>query len=168
MKTKAALVLSLITCSGAALAHEGHEHAPATKAPPVPVPAAAPAAPGDHAHPSPHGGIVATVDKDTHIEVLFGDQDMSVWFYDASMKAVAPPADAKATIVVGKEVKKVALPVAKNLDGTATDHLVGAFIASVDAKVSVVVQATVIGKARSARIERAATPSQKIETGTTP
>jgi hypothetical protein len=142
----------------AGLAHEDHEHpkkkatpaAPAPPAPPAaPAAAATPAAhahaPGDHAHESPHGGIVGTVDKDTHVEVLFSDTDVQAWFYDADMKPLPPPADARATVVVGKDVKKLDLPVAKAADGTATDHLGAPFHSMKGKKLSILIQATVAG-----------------------
>lgn len=110
---------------------------------------------GDHAHASPHGGVVATVDKDTHVEVLFTEKDVSVWFYDADMKPVALPADAKASVVVGKFGKKVDLPIAKKADGTPDDHLLAELDLPKDVKVAMVIQATVAGKARTARVERA-------------
>lgn len=158
------VTLALLT-STVALAHEGKEHPPGTDhgaakgksaAPATPAKGGAHSAGEDHDHPSPHGGLVSTVDKETHVEVLFSDTDVKVWFYDGQMKPVALPADAKATAVVGKEVKKLELPVAKNADGTAADHLSAPLATVKDQKVSVVIQATVAGKARSARVERAA------------
>ena len=82
---------------------------------------------------------------------------MKVWFYDANMKPVALPTDAKATVVVGKDVKKLELPVMKNPDGTAGDFLQAALPTVKDQKISMVIQATVLNKARSARLERAVT-----------
>ncbi|MCC7111535.1 MAG: hypothetical protein IT382_19735 [Deltaproteobacteria bacterium] len=143
-----ALVLLTLAAATAAAAHEGHEHAP-------PPPPAAHAA-GDHAHASPHGGVVATIDGQTHVEVLFLDKDFRVWFYDGDMKPVALPTDAKATVVVDKKVSKLDLPVAKKADGTPDDHLTGALALPAAQKASLVIQATLLGKARSARVEREA------------
>lgn len=173
MKTKTKTMLMTVTLalltSTVALAHEGKEHPAGTdhsaakaKGKAAPAKPAAPAAPAahsageDHDHPSPHGGLVSTVDKETHVEVLFSDTDVKVWFYDSQMKPVTLPADAKATAVVGKDVKKLELPGAKNPDGTAADHLSAPLATVKDQKVSIVIQATVAGKARSARVERAA------------
>ncbi len=152
------VAIMVVGTAASAGAHEGHEHA----APPPAAPSHGHADHADHAnhedhdHPSPHGGIVATVDRDTHMEALFTDAEVSVWFYDAEMKPLAPPTDAKATLVVGKDVKKMELPVMKNPDGTLADHLLVALASKADQKITVVVQATVAGKSRSGRIERAA------------
>ena len=182
MKTQTMLMtvtLALLT-STVALAHDGQEHpagtdhAPKAKGKTAPAKPATPAAPAahsageDHDHPSPHGGLVSTVDKETHVEVLFSDTDAKVWFYDSHMKPVALPADAKATAVVGKEVKKLELLVAKNPDGTAADHLSAPLATVKDQKVSIVIQATVAGKARSARVERAAGSSAASTPAPTP
>lgn len=114
---------------------------------------------GDHAHASPHGGIVATIDKETHVEVAITDTGFSVWFYDADMKPLPLPGDAKASVAVGKFGKKIDLPVAKKADGSPDDHLLGAIEIPAGQKVAMVIQATVAGKARTARVERpAATP----------
>lgn len=157
---KQILVLSFTVAATSALAHEGKSHPPGEKHDAPQTPPAAPAAhghaPGDHAHESPHGGIVATVDKDTHVEVVFAEKAFGVYFYDANMKPVALPADAKATVVVGKDVKKLDLPIAKKADGTPDDHLVGELAVAADQKAAVVIQATVLGKARSARVEKPA------------
>lgn len=158
----ATLVLFAATAAGA---HEDHEHpSAATKKAAAITPApAAPGAhdpgahnPGDHAHDSPHGGVVATVDKDVHVEALFSETDVKVWFYDAEMKPVALPVDAKATVVVGKDVKKLDLPVMRLVDGTLGDHLNASLVTLKDQKVAMVIQATVGGKPRSARLERPA------------
>lgn len=163
MKAIATAASLLLLLASTASAHDGENHAPPAKDKPAVAPhvPAGAHAPGDHEHASPHGGLVATVDKETHVEVLFTDKHVSVWFYDSAMKPVALPPDAKATIVVGKEVKKLDLPVAKNPDGSTMDHLGAPFVASADSKISVVIQATVAGKARSARVERAAAATSK-------
>jgi hypothetical protein len=155
-------VLVAIAGSAPAFAHEGKRHpgehareAPA-KAKPVP---ADHGAEDDHEHPSPHGGIVATVDRETHVEVKLGEKSVDVWFYDAQMKPVALPTDAKATVVVGKDVKKLELAAAKKPDGTPDDHLAAEIVLPAEQKVAVVIQATVMGKARTARIERKAAPA---------
>lgn len=155
------LVLSfVIAVSSSALAHEGKSHPPSEEheAPKAP-PAGHGHASGDHAHASPHGGIVAAVDKETHIEVVFADKAFGVYFYDADMKPVALPANAKATVVIGKDVKKLDLSIGKKPDGTPDDHLVGELVVAADQKAAVVIQATVLGKACSARVEKPAAPA---------
>lgn len=154
---KRVLALSFVIAAPVALAHEDEKHPPGEhhEAPKAP-PAAQEHAHGDHAHASPHGGIVATVDKETHVELVFGERTLSVWFYDAHLVPVALPTDAKATVVIGKEVKKLALPIAKKADGTPDDHLLGELVVAVDRKAAVVIQATVLGKARSVRVEKPA------------
>ncbi|MCC7075193.1 MAG: hypothetical protein IT383_28020 [Deltaproteobacteria bacterium] len=158
---KRILVVSFLLATSSALAHEGKAHPPGDKheAPKAAPPAAHGHAPGDHAHASPHGGIVATVDKETHVEVVFAEKAFGVYFYDADMRPVALPADAKATVVIGKDLKKLDLPIAKKPDGTPDDHLVGELAVAPDQKAAVVIQATVLGKARSARIEKPAAPA---------
>jgi hypothetical protein len=149
----AAFTIVIALAATPAAAHGDKAHAPppaSSKAKP------AEHGPGDHAHDSPHGGVVATIDKETHVEVRFADNTVAVWFYDADMKPIALPADAKATVVVGTDVKKLDLPVGKTADGKALDHLVGALGVPADQKVAVVIQATLLGKARSARVERKA------------
>lgn len=158
---KRILVLSVLLATSSALAHDGQAHPPGDKheAPKAAPLAAHGHAPGDHAHASPHGGIVATVDKETHVEVVFAEKAFGVYFYDADMRPVALPADAKATVVIGKDVKKLDLPIAKKPDGTPDDHLVGELAVAPEQKAAVVIQATVLGKARSARIEKPAAPA---------
>ena len=145
---KRILIAAVFFGATAAVAHDGEPHAPPAK--PTATPAAA-GHDGDHEHASPHGGIVATVDKELHVEAL-----VSVWFYNAEMELVTLPADGKATIVVGKEVKKVDLPVVKKPDGSLGDHLHASLATGKDQKVAMVIQATVAGKARTVRVERAA------------
>ena len=157
---KRILIAAVFFGATAAVAHDGEPHAPPAKKPTA-TPAAA-GHDGDHEHASPHGGIVATVDKELHVEALFSEQDVSVWFYNAEMELVALPADAKATIVVGKEVKKLDLPVVKKPDGRLGDHLHATLATAKDQKVAMVIQATVAGKARTVRVERApSTPAPK-------
>lgn len=156
---KRMLTLSLFIAVPSALAHGDEKHPPgehqdAPKAPP----AAEGLARGDHAHASPHGGVVATIDKETHVEVVFGERVLLVYFYDANFTPVALPTDAKATVVLGKEIKKLALPIGKKPDGTPGDHLVGELVVAAEQKAAVIIQATVLGKARSARVERLAAP----------
>lgn len=173
MKRILFLSFAVATLATSALAHEGKSHPPGdkhdAKAPASPAAPAAPASPassaapghaaGDHAHDSPHGGIVATVDKDTHVEIVFADKSFGVYFYDANMKPVALPTDAKATVVIGKDVKKLDLPIAKKPDGAPDDHLVGELGVAAGQKAAIVIQATVLGKARSARVEKPAAPA---------
>lgn len=163
---KRALVLSFVLAAPVALAHEDEPHPPGEHhdAPKVPPPPPQAQAPGDHAHASPHGGVVVTVDKETHVEVVFGERAFTVYFYDAHLAPVALPTDAKGTVVIGKEVKKVVLPIAKKPDGTLDDHLVGELAVAADRNAAVVIQATVLGKARSVRVEKpaaAAAPAPK-------
>jgi hypothetical protein len=157
-RTGTGLVLLALALAVPAIAHEGKKHPPGDHkpAPEAPKSEKAEHGPGDHAHASPHGGLVATVDKDTHVEVLITDKELHVWFYDADMKPLALPADAKGTVVIGKEVKKLDLPIGKRPDGSADDRLVGALAVPADQKVAVVIQATVGGKARTGRVERKA------------
>jgi hypothetical protein len=152
------IVIAAVAASSA-FAHEGKPHAPGDKhetSPATTPPAAHGHAPGDHAHESPHGGIVATIDKETHVEVVFAEKAFGVYFYDADMKSIALPADAKATVVVGRDVKKLDLPIAKKTDGTPDDHLVGELAVAADQKAALVIQATLLGKARTARVEKLA------------
>ena len=166
---KRILVLSFLLATSSALAHEGAAHPPGEhEAPKAAPPAAHGHAPGDHAHSSPHGGIVATVDKETHVEVVFAEKTLGVYFYDADMKPVALPVDAKATVVIGKDAKKLDLPIAKKADGTPDDHLVGELAVAPGQKAAVVIQATVLGKARSARIEKAAAAAAPAPAPATP
>lgn len=168
-RTGTGLVLLALALAAPAIAHEGKQHPPGEhKQPEAPKSEKAEHGPGDHAHASPHGGLVATVDKDTHVEVLFTDKELHVWFYDAEMKPVALPADAKGTVVIGKDVKKLDLPIAKKPDGSADDHLVAALAVPADQKVAVVIQATVGGKARTGRIERKAAAAAASAPATPP
>ena len=151
------VLAAVIFTSSAALAHGDEHHAP-TK--PAAKPAAKRAAPvqahsaEDHDHPSPHGGQVVTVDKDVHAELLFTDAGVKVWFYDADMAPVAPPKDGKLTLVVGKQTHKLAL--APEAAPAPQDHVAAAVALPKDGKVVALVQGTVNGKPRTARIERAA------------
>ena len=160
-RNMAAAALAALAASSAP-AHDGRSHPPGEThdTPPAAGPPAAPSdrarVPGGHAHQSPHGGIVATIDEDTHIEVVFAARAFAVYFYDTTMKPIALPTDAKATVVVDKGVKKLDLPIAKKADGTPDDHVVGELAVAPDQKAAVVIQATLLGKARTARVEKAA------------
>lgn len=182
MKTKTMLmtVTLALLASTVALAHDGQEHpagtdhSPKAKGKTAPAKPAAPVAPAahsageDHDHPSPHGGLVSTIDKETHVEVLILDHEVKVWFYDSQMKPVALPTDAKATAVAGKDVQKLEFSIAKKPDGTASDYLSARLFTLKDQKVAIVIQATVAGKARSARVERAAGTSAASAPAPTP
>lgn len=101
---------------------------------------------GAHSHESPHGGEVVDI-GDIHAEVVFGEGALLVYFYDADMKPIPAPANGKATLAVGKEVKK------GELLGNV-DHLAGPLGTPAKGKATAVVQATVAGKARTIRAER--------------
>lgn len=155
------LAAAVLTTSASALAHGDEDHGdpqPAAKkpAPAAPAPASATkahAAGEDHDHPSPHGGQVVTVDKDVHAELVFSDGGVKVWFYDANMKPVAPPADGKLTLVVGKQTQKVTL--ANEAAPAPQDYVFAPVTLPKDGKVVAMVQGTVSGKPRTARVERA-------------
>lgn len=148
---KAPLMAALIgagLATAPSLAHEGHDHTP-----PPPAPAKATDKDKDE-HPSPHGGQVIVLDATDHLhaELVFTEAGIALYLYDKDMKPLPPPADAKATVMVGKEVRKLELAV----DAKTPDHAAVTTPLPKDAKVAVVLSATVGGKARSARVERAA------------
>ncbi len=150
---------SFLLGSGGASAHGDEDHGERPPEAKKPSPAATPAAAKahsageDHDHPSPHGGQVVTVDKELHAELVFGDAGLHVYFYDAQMKPVPPPQDGKLTLVVGKETKKVVL--ALEVAPAPQDRLFAPAALPKDGKVVALVQATVNGKPRTARVERA-------------
>ena len=58
---------------------------------------------GGHAHASPHGGEVTGVGSH-HVEFKADSSGtIQVWLLDAKEKTVAPPADAKVTLIGGGE-----------------------------------------------------------------
>lgn len=159
---------AVLSASGAALAHGDEDHGDAKPAPKKAAPAAqaagaakAHSAGEDHDHPSPHGGQVVTVDKDVHAELVFGDTGVKVWFYDANMKPVAPPTDGKLTLVVGKQTQKLTL--ANQAAPAPQDYVFAPVALPKDGKVVALVQGTVSGKPRTARVERAAKATSAAE-----
>jgi len=117
----------------AALAHGGapHDHA----------------AHGAEAHDgSLHGGEHVDL-GDVHAEVVFGEHALLVYFYTPDMKPLPAPPSGKATLAVGKSVKK------GDLTGNM-DHLAGPLGTPASGKATAVVQATVGGKTRTVRAER--------------
>jgi hypothetical protein len=153
------LVMMSLAVAGGAWAHGDKKHPRGEKhADPPKAPSAHDHGTEDHDHESPHGGIVATIDKETHVEMKLTGAQLDLWFYDAHLKPIALPTDAKATVVVGKDVKKLELPIAKKSDGTLDDHLSVALAAApaADQKIALVIQATLLGKSRTARVERKA------------
>lgn len=153
------LLAAALLAPAAASAHGGapHDHAPAQGAKKrTPAPVAQPATP-DHEHPPPHGGQVVDVAADLHVEVVFAPPGVAVYFYDGDMKPLPPPADGKLTLVVGKQTQKLAL--APEAPPAPQDRVVAPATLPQDGKVIALVQATVGGKARTARVERAAAPA---------
>lgn len=154
----AALLLMSVT-----VAAHGNKHEPNKPHPPAAKP--------EHAteHPSPHGGTVFVLDPTDHLhaEVVFNDTGVRVWLFDEDMKPLAPPAAGKATVVVGKEVRKVELKrVEKSSDqpdSVVDPHLAGVTALGKDAKVTVALTLTVSDKVRTGRVERPApsTPPAK-------
>jgi hypothetical protein len=148
------VVVVALLAAPAALAHgdEPHAHAPPAKTAPAPPKSA------DHEHAAPHGGVVVDVAKDLHVEVVFAADGVAAWFYDGAFAPIPAPAEAKLTLVAGKETRKLAL--APPAAPAPPDHLWVATPLPVDGKVVALVQATVGGKPRTARAERpAAAPS---------
>ncbi len=153
----AALAGSLL-CATAAAAHGDRDHAapkPAKKAAPAQA-----AEPAEHTHAAPHAGQLVDIDKDLHAEVVFGPAGIAVFFYDADMKPLPPPTEGKLTLVVGKGTKKVPLALAPL--PAPQDHLFAAEIVPAGTKVVAMMQATVAGKPRTARVERPATAAPAV------
>jgi hypothetical protein len=135
---------------GHALAHDAHDHdAPRRPAPPA---APAPAAPAEIARAAQHGGQVFALDAKDGLsaEALFSATGVELWFFDKDMTAISPPATAKLTLTVGKEVRKLEA----KLDEKKPDRLAIESPLPPDGKVALFVQASVHGKKRSVRVER--------------
>lgn len=80
----------LAACSGEQASAPAPSEPAAPAAPAAPAPAAAPAgdhAGGDHAHASPHGGIVKTVGE-RHVEALFMPGGIMFYVSDSAQKAL--------------------------------------------------------------------------------
>ena len=103
---------------------------------------------GEHEHTAPHGGQVVSLEGHLHVEVLFAADAINLWLSDADGKALPPPKDLSATVIVGQEVKK---PVAR-VEG---DHIVLPGPLPSEGKVVVAAQLTFNGRSRSLRVERA-------------
>ena len=144
---KSLLVAASLAFAPVAFAHGDEPHG--RGAPPAGK-HAAPAA--DHTHAAPHGGVVIDVAKDLHVEVVFAADGVAAWFYDGAFAPLPAPADAKLTLVVGKETRKLTL--APPAAPAPADHLWAATTLPADGKVVALVQATVGGKPRTARAER--------------
>ena len=112
-----------------------------------------------------HAGQLVDAGDGVHAEVLISDRSMSVWFYDSEMKPMALPNDAKATLKVNKETKKLAL--------TKGAGDVGLFAGGLDlpksAKVEVNLKAHVGGKVRTVKLARQEEvfPQPAVTPGTT-
>lgn len=140
-----------------ALAHGDEPHGNAAHPPKgAAAPTTAPAAEHKKEHPRPHGGQVFVVDTADHMhaEAVFEEGGLHLWFYDDQMKPIAAPAEAKATLVVGKEVRKLDLKPMEKFGDKPDAHVGVATALPKDGKLALVVQATVNGKPRSGRVER--------------
>ena len=137
MKLNPKSVLAVVMLFGSATSAFAHDHG------------------GEEHHDQPaapqHGGQLVSVD-DVRAEVLFSDTGVSVWFYDAAMKPLAPPKDGKITLTVGKDVKKVDLKV----DAKMPEMAMATVAVPKDAASDLLVEGTVGGKARSIKLARPA------------
>jgi hypothetical protein len=132
--TRSILATSMLLMAPAAFAHEGHDHHAAA----------------DHKHGSPHGGLVQTVGSQ-HVEALVQDAKLSVWVLDGQEKTVAPPAEAKAIVLVNKKSFAVALKASgEALVGTLPADAVHQ-MAETKGKATVVVTLTVDGTVQSVK-----------------
>lgn len=104
---------------------------------------------GRHAHKSPHGGEVQTVGK-YHLEGLVKDGKLVVYLLDGEENPLPAPAEAKATVLMGKMKHDLVL----KLDGDCVSAALPAGMAG--QKMTAVVTLTLDGKAESARFSLAA------------
>ncbi len=152
--------LAVVAVAVPALAHQGHDHHDKPAEP-------------EHKtgeHPQPHGGQVFVLDATDHLhaEVVFGETGLHLWLYDADMKPLTPPADAKVTLVVGKEVRKLDLKLMEKFGDKPDAHLGVDTALPKDGKVAAVLQLTFNGKLRSGRVERTQPVSATAPTTPTP
>jgi hypothetical protein len=103
---------------------------------------------------APHGGQMFIVDAKDGVmgEVVFAATGVELFFYDKDLQPSAPPATAKLTLTVGKEVRKLEA----KLDEKKPDRLAVESPLPAEAKVALFVDAQIAGKKRTVRVQREA------------
>jgi hypothetical protein len=119
-----------------------------------PPPRGAHATGADHAHGSPHGGLVAAAGADAHLELLRDGRELRLWLLDAN-EATRSVADAAGTLLVQGAGAPVTVPLSEAGDSLVGPSPIGHEPATVIASV------TIAGATHSARfaLPRAETPA---------
>jgi hypothetical protein len=111
-----------------------------------------------------HGGALVESSDGTHAEVLLTDHAVSVWFYDKELKPLPTPSEAKGTLKVDKETRKITLAKA----GTEGALFVGGLAINTGARVELNIKAKVDGKTKTVRVEQEKFAPPAVPVPTTP